>query len=178
MMAGGDPQEGTMDDTRALTIQPLEQMLDRLNASAVLGQPEDRGDVTVIPVAEIIFGLGFGMGTGAETSPDAEAEAEGESAGPTATPGGRASRSRPKVKLTVDGQDVPVASTLSGGGGGGGRARPIGYIKIGPDGAKYEPIVDASRLALAGIVLAAWIAFWVTYTVRAIAGALTTSRRD
>ena len=36
----------------------------------------------------------------------------------------------------------------SGGGGGGWLdARPVGFIEIGPDGARYEPIPDPERFA-------------------------------
>ena len=34
---------------------------------------------------------------------------------------------------------------------------------------KYEPIIDVSRIALSGILLAGWIVFWGTFTVRTVA---------
>jgi uncharacterized spore protein YtfJ len=43
----------------------------------------------------------------------------------------------------------------SGGGGGGGAvSRPVAVITIGPDGVKVKPIVDVTKVALAGIT--AW----------------------
>jgi uncharacterized spore protein YtfJ len=49
----------------------------------------------------------------------------------------------------------------SGGGGGGfSMARPVASIVIGPDGVKVRPVVDVTKLALAGIT--AWGAMAVT----------------
>ena len=43
-----------------------------------------------------------------------------------------------------------------GGGGGGGWSlgRPVAAISIGPDGVKVKPIVDVTKLAIAGVT--AW----------------------
>ncbi|HEY8478038.1 MAG TPA: spore germination protein GerW family protein [Chloroflexota bacterium] len=56
------------------------------------------------------------------------------------------------------------------GGGGGGRvtARPVAVIEITPEAVHVRPIVDATRLALAGMLLVAWNVFWVTLTIRAL----------
>jgi uncharacterized spore protein YtfJ len=63
------------------------------------------------------------------------------------------------------------SATATGGGGGGGRgsAKPRGVLKITPDGVRYEPIVDPSRISLAGIAMVAWVIFWIAFTVRAFA---------
>jgi uncharacterized spore protein YtfJ len=52
--------------------------------------------------------------------------------------------------------DAQGASTAGGGGGGGGfsSARPVAAIVIGAEGVKVEPIVDVTKLAVAGIT--AW----------------------
>lgn len=47
-----------------------------------------------------------------------------------------------------------AGETEVGGGGGGGagsRGRPIAAIVIGPDGVEIRPIVDATKIAMAGI---------------------------
>jgi uncharacterized spore protein YtfJ len=41
-----------------------------------------------------------------------------------------------------------------GGGGGGSMGRPVAAIIIGPDGVKVEPVMDATKIALAAIT--AW----------------------
>jgi uncharacterized spore protein YtfJ len=66
-----------------------------------------------------------------------------------------------------------------GGGGGGGRvhARPVAVLELTPERVRVEPIVDASRIALAGIALGAWSVFWLTATVRKVPGRRTTISR-
>lgn len=48
------------------------------------------------------------------------------------------------------------------GGGGGGRVVPRGYIRIGPDGVRFEPILDVTRLALASFAFAAFAVYAIT----------------
>jgi uncharacterized spore protein YtfJ len=62
-----------------------------------------------------------------------------------------------------------VATGGGGGGGGMGRARPVGIVKITPDGAHFEPAANPFMVPLAGIAMAAWSVFWITLTVRAFA---------
>ncbi len=59
---------------------------------------------------------------------------------------------------------------VSGGGGAGGRAVPRGYIRIGPGGVAFEPILDINRLGMAGILMVAWSVFWIAKAIRATAG--------
>ena len=49
------------------------------------------------------------------------------------------------------GQDNDGASGggTGGGGGGGAGARPVAMIEIGPAGARVEPIVDPTKIAIA-----------------------------
>ena len=42
-----------------------------------------------------------------------------------------------------------------GGSGAGGRASAKGYVRISADDVKFEPVLDVTRLALAGIAFAA-----------------------
>jgi len=56
------------------------------------------------------------------------------------------------------------------GGGGGGRVsvRPVAVVEMSGTETRLKPIVDVTRLAIAGMALLAWNAFWITYTVRRI----------
>ncbi len=56
------------------------------------------------------------------------------------------------------------------GGGGGGRVsvRPVGVLEMSGTETRLKPIVDVTRLAIAGMALVAWNTFWITYTVRRI----------
>jgi len=63
----------------------------------------------------------------------------------------------------------PSTDEGSGGGSGaGGRASAKGYIRISADEVRFEPVVDVTRLALAGIAFAAWSVFWLGRTMRAV----------
>ena len=60
------------DEARAAAVEPMDKILDRLGerlgtqatVKAVFGEPVERGDVTVIPVARVRWGLGGGSGSG------------------------------------------------------------------------------------------------------------------
>jgi uncharacterized spore protein YtfJ len=58
------------------------------------------------------------------------------------------------------------------GGGGGGRlvVRPVAVLDVTGGETAVKPIVDVTRLAIAGMALAAWNVFWITYTVRRVRG--------
>jgi uncharacterized spore protein YtfJ len=139
-----------MNDYMSKILKPIEDMLDRVGVDHVFGQPITEGDTVVIPVADVTlgFGYGFGEGTGPKT-PGTEEAGEGAPGEP--------------------GASQAVGSGSGGGGGAGGRAKARGFIRIKPDGVVYEPIMDQSRIALAGICLSGWIVFWITKTVRAFA---------
>lgn len=124
------------------------QMLDRIGAEAVFGEPTVQGDVTIVPVARVSFGFGYGGGYGQGPEGDGE-EAEQQSA-----EGG------------------------GGGVGGGGRIRPQGFIRITPDGVTFEPVSDPSRVALAGVAMAAWSVFWIAWALVAIARAIAGRRQS
>ncbi len=54
-------------------------------------------------------------------------------------------------------------NAVGGGSGAGGsaRARPIAAIVISQDGGRVEPIMDITKVALAGITTGAFILFWL-----------------
>lgn len=123
--------------------EPIRQMVERLGASAVFGEPTNQNGVIVIPVAQVQMGFGYGggYGRGPEASPASEATSEAGSGGGT-------------------------------GGGAGGRTIPRGFIQITADEVKFQPITDETRIPIAGILMVAWIVFWVMATVRTIAKAV------
>src|SRR5215210_3050285 len=66
-------------------------------------------------------------------------------------------------------EGVPKTEEGSGGGSGaGGRASAKGYIRISADDVRFEPVLDVTRLALAGIAFAAWSVFWISWAMRAV----------
>ena len=56
-----------------------------------------------------------------------------------------------------------------GGGGGGISVRPVAILEIDEKETRIKPVVDMTRVILAGMTLAAWSAFWITLTIRATA---------
>ncbi len=64
-----------------------------------------------------------------------------------------------------------------GGGGGGMRIDPVAVIEISEDKLKVQPIVNVTRLAIAGIFLFAWTVFWVSRTVRRVVASKETAER-
>lgn len=48
--------------------------------------------------------------------------------------------------------------------------RPVAVLEMSADTTTVRPIVDVTRLAVAGMLLVAWNIFWISYTVRRTAG--------
>jgi uncharacterized spore protein YtfJ len=48
-----------------------------------------------------------------------------------------------------------------GGGGGAARGRPVAAIIISSQGVRVEPIVDITRIALAGFTTLAFVVYWL-----------------
>ena len=131
-------------------IRQISSIPDQLGASACFGTPIERDGHTVIPAARVTFGYGFGFGrgSGGKDLPSTNGHA--------ATDGGEGE---------------------GGGGGGGGGSAPVAIIHIKDTGVEVEPIVDSTRVSLAGITLSAWALFWVTWTIRTIARERAKTRR-
>jgi uncharacterized spore protein YtfJ len=67
--------------------------------------------------------------------------------------------------------DEGVQSVGGGGGGGGGaHARPVACIVISPSGVRMEPIVDATKVALALFTALGFIFFWLARLGKATSG--------
>jgi uncharacterized spore protein YtfJ len=138
-----DSKASTLEEAVALLDKAREQaatMLEKIFAAAqpgaVYGQPVGAEGCTVITAAEVTSGGGFGMGMGL---------------GPPSTPGSRAAPTA---------EAVPPEDRQSGGagglgGGGGSMGRPVAIIAIGPDGVRVKPVVDVTKVALAGLTTCA-----------------------
>jgi len=116
-------------------VRLVERLADRLgssaHATAVFGEPIERGGVTVIPVAKARWG--FGGGGGRPLARAAEAADE--------RPGGR------------EGE--------GSGGGGGVAVVPVGFIEVRDDGARFRRIIDEGAIvALAAMALVASAIGW------------------
>jgi len=113
----------------------MEKLFSAAQASAVFSTPVVAGNYTVVTACEVAVGGGFGSGMGQSPAP-ASREQQGE------TP-----------------QSVSGVGVGGGGGGGGGsNGRPVAAIVIGPQGVHVRPIVDVTKIAIAGITLGGTIA--------------------
>jgi len=57
-----------------------------------------------------------------------------------------------------------------GGGGGGAHAHPLAVIEVTQEGISVRAVVDEQKVALAGVILIGWIAFWIARTLMRIFG--------
>ena len=109
----------------------LADFLATADVHAVYDEPIEHGDTLIVPAAEVLCGMGFGIGYGSGSASEAEAD---KTAGPSSGSGG--------------------------GGGGGGRvfARPVAVIVADAEGVRVEPVIDITKVALASLTAAGFIA--------------------
>jgi uncharacterized spore protein YtfJ len=136
-------------------LNRIGQVHERATVKTVFGEPYQVDGRTIIPVAKVSYGFGFGGGRADGKAPDEEDT-------PAAT--GRREAGRRAAK--AGGADAVAGSGTGGGGGAGISVRPVAVIEIGGGETKVRPIVDVPMLVIAGMLLAAWNVFWITYTVR------------
>jgi uncharacterized spore protein YtfJ len=99
----------------------MEEFLAAADVRVVYGEPIQHDDTTIIPTAEVLCGLGFGVGSGSGTD-------------------------------TEHNPDKPSIGQGSGGGGGGRiLSRPVAVVVASPEGVRVEPVVDITKIALAGL---------------------------
>jgi|Tabmets5t2r1_1033131.scaffolds.fasta_scaffold55653_2 uncharacterized spore protein YtfJ len=116
-----------IDNDRAATM--LDKLFAAAQPGAVYGQPVESGTYTVIAAAEVTSGGGFGMGVGL----------------------GPASRSD-ETGAPPEGRETGGGGV---GGGGGAMGRPVAIIAVGPDGVTIKPVMDVTKIALAGLTASA-----------------------
>ena len=109
---------------------PIAELFERsLSIRHVYGEPVERGDTTVIPVAKVAYGFGAGGGRGP---------------------------ARGGTPLLEQGTALEPSGTEAQGGGGGGGVRmtPVGALEIGPQGTRFvhfhrlPPLLGAAALGL------------------------------
>jgi uncharacterized spore protein YtfJ len=131
-------------------VRRIGTIQDEVGASACFGAPVERNGHTIVPVARVSFGygMGFGGGSGGKGVPGDLSDAQ--------TEGGEGA---------------------GGGGGGGGSSTPVAIIDITDNDVKIEPINDSTRIALGGMLFAAWAVFWLMLTIRTVARETAKTRR-
>ncbi len=132
-----DETEGTVEfyqsDPAIIAIEDtLDNFLSAATVDAVYGEPIEHEGSLIIPMAEVLSGVGFGLGAGyGKNGNDEEDDQQGKSNN--------------------------VGS--GGGGGGGGRvlSRPVGVIIASQEGVRVEPVVDVTKIALAALTAAGFM---------------------
>jgi len=135
-----------MIDTRTRILSLAEKtseqssaLFDRIFAAAhseaVYSKPVISGNHTVITASEVTSGGGFGSGGGIG----------------------------PELPLSMikkqDDEAAPHSEHVNGGGGGGigggggSTGRPVAVIIIGPEGVTVKPVLDVTKIALAGVTV-------------------------
>jgi uncharacterized spore protein YtfJ len=129
----------TIHQTQEQSMNLLDKLIATARPDAVFGPPVTSGDYAVITASEVSCGLGIGFGGGGGGDDDDLASPHDSTLPETDPDSGQKSR-----------HDVaPPGVGVGGGGGGFSTARPVAAISVGPDGVHVEPIVDATKVALA-----------------------------
>jgi len=99
----------------------VDEFLAAADVSVVYGEPIQHDDTLIIPTAEILCAMGFGVGSGS----------------------GNSAEQNP---------DKPSQGSAFGGGGGGRvLSRPVAVVVASPEGVRVEPVIDLTKIALAGL---------------------------
>ncbi len=132
MADNSNPWSDSLDKTQERNARTLDKAMAAAQPGAVFGEPVRKDGYTIITANEVMAGGGYGFGMGEGISPQAPGEPN------------QAQSSQ--------------AGGAGGGGGGGGfsNGRPVAVIVMGPDGVEIKPILDVTKLGIAGI--SAWIA--------------------
>ena len=131
----------------------LDKLIATARPEAVFQPPIITGDYAVITASEVSCGLGVGFGGGGGYDEDPGLKGRHDVAPETGDPG-----LKTRHDIAPDDEDeglktrhdvAPGGQGVGGGGGGFSTGRPVAAISIGPDGVHVEPIVDATKVALA-----------------------------
>ena len=144
-------------------LNRIGQVHERATVKTVFGEPYQLDGRTIVPVARVAYGFGFG---GGRANGKAPAEDEGAAAQRRET-GRRAANAGADAAY---GTEAIPGSGVGGGGGAGVTVRPVAVLEMSGAETKVRPIVDVTRIVLAGMLLVAWNVFWITFTVRRTSG--------
>jgi uncharacterized spore protein YtfJ len=94
------------DDIDPARLEPITSIPDKLNASAVIGEPITVDGTTAIPLTSIGFGFGFVFGSGSG------ADAVGEGGSGSGAGGGGGGSVRPLAVLELNAQGARVVPVI------------------------------------------------------------------
>jgi uncharacterized spore protein YtfJ len=128
----------TITTSHEQNLNLVQKLFETARPTAVFSEPLHAGEYTVITAAEVMASGGVGYGGGGGSGP---AMAETEEVELT--------DAIPVEAIAEDDEAGGEGYGVGGGGGGYSFARPVAAITIGPDGVTVEPIVDATKIAIA-----------------------------
>jgi uncharacterized spore protein YtfJ len=128
----------TITTSHEQNLSLIQKLFETARPSAVFSEPLRAGDYTVITASEVMASGGVGYGGGGGSGP---AMVETEEVDIT--------DEIPVEAIAEDDESGGEGYGVGGGGGGYSFARPVAAITIGPDGVTVEPIVDATKIAIA-----------------------------
>lgn len=123
----------------------MNRLMDAADVDRVFGDPIQNNGTTIIPVAEVVGGIGvgsgFGMGTmgkprGRQKKIDTHGETQSETQG------------------EAQGEPGQTPEEGAGGGGGGGRvhSRPVAVVVASGGDVRVEPLVDKTKVVLTAVI--------------------------
>jgi uncharacterized spore protein YtfJ len=134
--------EALRNETVERTLsESLRRMMDSVRPEGIFGAAVERDGVTIIPCAEVWSSFGAGGGSGLGPAPANQAKA-GE------------------TSQATSGQ--PATSGGAGGGGGGtARGRPVAVVVTSEGKTRVLPVVDVTKLMVAGMTTLGFVAFMI-----------------
>lgn len=115
----------------------VERLTEVTRPGAVFGEPLRVGENTVVTAAEVFVAMGYGFGLGGGAGMHTGMQEGGEGAG----------------EPMVHGGEMPGGFGGGGGGGGSSKGRPVAVITINPAGVRIEPVMDATKIGLAFLMV-------------------------
>jgi uncharacterized spore protein YtfJ len=142
-----DQLTATSVENQEQSIALLEKLVAVARPDSVFGEPTEVHGRTIITASEVTAGLGVGFGFGGGSTPGrAEREKRHRARSPEDHERVNLEEAAPEDP-EAEGEDVGMGG--GGGGGGGSMGRPVAVISISEEGVQVEPVVDATKIALA-----------------------------
>jgi uncharacterized spore protein YtfJ len=142
-----DQLTATSVENQEQSIALLEKLVAVARPESVFSEPTRVEGRTIITASEVNVGLGVGFGFGGGTTPG-QAKKEKRHRAKSSDPHERVDLEETAPEETeAEGEDAGMGG--GGGGGGGASGRPVAIISVSEDGVQVEPVVDATKIALA-----------------------------
>ncbi len=112
----------------------LSRLMEAADVDRVFGDPIQNNGTTIIPVAEVMGGMGVGSGFGMGAM-------------------GKQKKSEAQGNAEAGSEETPEEGA-GGGGGGGGRvhSRPVAVVVASGGDVRIEPMIDKTKVAITAVI--------------------------